>query len=360
MQKLSKPKTSRAAILPYPGDPFLFAYWYRFFKNVWSIEVDKLYVYLNSPIEQDVVSYIKSLVAKDPKVVLTYHPAQLEHGEVINRALDLVTEDYVMLIEDDGLIFHYGAVEQAFNMVESGAFEIVGSKRGSCSQEILNAARDKWGLNYEGEGDQGPNFWPCFFFCKKELLLKTDRQFGARAWKRGEVIEPLGYTVQDEVCASDTFVNTSLQLHALVPNERIYYVPQYHVHPLDLDHFAEKKSVFDGRAPWLHIGSLSSGVGGILQDEYSRPLARRTIDPQGNPTKLNNPPQDDFTRQEWERRVQWWLMFYWNSPPIGLAEFKRLYKEAIDRVVEQYSLNRDRITRRMQIFGELVTSPRVR
>ena len=29
----------------------------------------------------------------------------MEHGAVINKALDLVLEDYIMLIEDDGFIF---------------------------------------------------------------------------------------------------------------------------------------------------------------------------------------------------------------------------------------------------------------
>lgn len=354
MQKMLRPVTSRAAILPYPGDPFLFSYWLKFFRGVWYHEIDMLYVFLNSPIEKEVVDFIRGLVANDPKIVLTYVDHQVEHGDGINQTLDIVTQKYVMLIEDDGIVFRYGAIDQCFHMIESGQFDIVGSKRGSCSQEILDAAKAKWGLGYEGLGDQGCNFWPCYFFASKELLLKTDRNFAARAWKRGEVIEPLGYTVKDEVCASDTFVNASLQLRALVPEDRIYYVPQYHVHPLDLEHFEKKENVFDGRAPWLHIGSLSSGVGGILQDEYSRPLARRTIDPPGNPTKLTNPPSDDFTKQEWERRVQWWSMFYWNSPAIGIPEFKRLYKEAIDRVVEQYTLNRGRITRRMQVFGSLL------
>src|SRR5690242_15881707 len=157
-------KTSRAALLPFPGDPFLFHYWYKMFTEHWGADVDKLYVYMNSPIGEEVANNLKSLVANDPKVVFHYEPQQIEHGEVINRLLDMCQEEYVMLVEDDCYIWGHGVIAQAFNLVECGKYDIVGSKRGSCGIEILQAAKAKWGLDYEGMGDQGPNFWPNLFF----------------------------------------------------------------------------------------------------------------------------------------------------------------------------------------------------
>jgi hypothetical protein len=266
--------TSRAAILPFPGDPFLLHYWLDFYDKIWGNEIDHLYIYLNSPIEKPVVNYIEKICAQRPTITLIYNPVQTDHGLAINATLDLVKEEYIMLVEDDGFIFKSGMVDQCFKYLESGQADIVGSKRGSCAFEILEAAKQKWGLDYEGYGDQGCNFWPCFFFCKKDLLLKTDRQFCAQAWKRGEVIEALGYMVEPEIVRGDTFVNTSLQLMAMVPQNRIVYVPQYHGSPDDIQHYEQKMNLFDGKAPWCHIGSLSSGVGGILMDEYGRSLTR--------------------------------------------------------------------------------------
>lgn len=123
--------TSRAALLPYPGDPFLLNYWLKFFDEVWGDEVDKLYIYLNSPIEKPVVDYIRDLCLKRPKINLQYNPQQIEHGAVIDRLLGVVEEDYVMLIEDDGFIFKKGLVNACFEAIESGEKQIVGSKRGS-------------------------------------------------------------------------------------------------------------------------------------------------------------------------------------------------------------------------------------
>ena len=223
---------SRAAILPFPGDCFLLNYWLKFFDEVWGDEVDKLYIGFNSPIEETVLNYIKELCSSRPKIVLDIQIQQMDHGPTIDRLLDLCNEDYIMLIEDDGFIFKRGIVDLAFSKLESGEFDIVAGKRGSCSFEILKKAQEVYGLDYEGEGDQGPNFWPNFFFCSKELLLKTDRNFSAKAWKRGERIESLGLTIAEEIANGDTFVNTSLQLRRLVPSGRIAYLNQYHGHCL--------------------------------------------------------------------------------------------------------------------------------
>jgi len=351
--KDTKRKTSRAGLLPFVGDPFLFHYWYKMYKRVWADEIDKLYLHLNTPIEKDVVDFIKDLVKKDPKVHLIYLDHQIEHGDAINELLDVVEEKYVVLLEDDCYIWMKGIISQCFNLLECGSKEIVGSKRGSCGMEILEGAKEKWGLEYKGLGDQGPNFWPNLFFCEKELLLKTDRHFKAKAYKAGQEIKELGITPKEDNFG-DTFVNTSLQLRNMVDEEKIGYIPQYHGHPLDIEHYESRTFLFDGKAPWCHIGSMSSGVSGLLRDGQNRELAFRKTKPPEEKTVLPNGPTNEFEEQEYERRVQWWLTFYWSAPPIGLAEFRRLYKEAIDQLIEQFRLKPKRIEKRRRIYNELV------
>ena len=352
---------SRCAILPFPGDPFLLHYWLSFYGSThpesprWGNYIDTLYIYFNSPIEEAAVKNIEALCNYlYIGIHLIYNNQQIEHGEAINRTLDVVKEDYIMLIEDDGFIFKPEIVDVAFKMIETGGMQIVGSKRGSCHMEILSAAQKKWGLNYEGYGDQGPNFWPCFFFCRKDLLLKTDRQFGARAWKQGEIVLPLEHEVLAPQIHSDTFVNTSLQLRAIVPENQIAYFPQYHGNTDDYPDYLAKTNLCDGKAPWTHAGSLSSGVGGILTDDQGRALARRKIDPPKGSDRLPNYCNTEQERLEWERRVMWWERFWrfaaWNE---NIAEFYDLYKKAIDRIVKQYGLDEKRIEQRLNIYREL-------
>lgn len=346
---------SRAAILPYPGDPFLLHYWLMHFDKYWRDEVNTLYVYHNSTVEPKVFKYIREMCQSRENIVFLSHPNQIEHGEAINKTLDYVQEKYLMLVEDDAFIFKPGIVNECFDHLESGRYDIVGSRRGSCGLKILKAAQRKWGLDYTGVGDRGPNFWPCYFFSEADLLRKTDRNFCARAWKSGERIEPLGMTVDNDepIVTSDTFVNTSLQLRDMVPGHRILHIPQYHGHPDDKDHWQERKFLWDGKAPWCHIGSLSSGIAGILRDGENRPLARRKLDPPAGDTILPHGPTSDFEKREYERRVQWWLSAWETRDPQKIEEFAELYRVAINVVIEQFGLSKKRIKQRQHMYREL-------
>lgn len=354
---------SRAAILPFPGDCFLLNYWLMFFDKFWGEEVDKLYIVLNSPIEEPVREYIRALCKARSKIVLFEFPNQIDHGPCIDFALSKCSEKYVILVEDDGFIFKKGIVDQAFRLLESEAYDIVGSKRGSCSMEILKKAKEKYDLDYEGEGDQGPNFWPNFFFSSKELLLKTDRNFSGKAWKKGEEVPGLGPITEEEIANGDTFVNTSLQLRAMVSEQRIFYFPQYHGHPDDLDHYEQKRYLFDGKAPWTHVGSLSSGVNGLLKDGNDRELAQRTNKIAATETKLPvQYCQSEMEHKEFERRVQWWksaIEYYYDEETdgkddiVGMTDFANAYKNAVYQLIQQFGLNNKNIQRRQAIYKEL-------
>lgn len=343
---------SRAALLPHPADPFLFNYWLSFYERVWHHEVDKLYVLVNSPIESSVIDYMERRAMQAPNVDFTYMNKQIEHGNAIDLLLTRCSEDYVMLCEDDGFIFKAGAVNTAFEYLDNDMADIVASPRGSCSTEIWDRAKELWGLDYSGTGDTGPNFWPNFFFTKREILLATDRNFGARAWMQGETIEPLNLIVEAERYVGDTFVNTSLQLRA--KGYRIKEIPQYHGSPDDVEHFGDRKYLFDGQAPWVHVGSLSTGTHGVLMDNQGRALGRRLIDaPKPEGAVLGAHCNTDAEKKEWERRVAFWELFYESADREAIPSFRLLYRQAIDRVIEQYGLSQKRIETRKGMYHTL-------
>jgi len=123
-------------------------------------------------------------------------------------------------------------------------------------------------------------------------------------------------------------------------------------------HFEAKEFLFDGKAPWTHIGSLSTGVGGILRDEENRPLASRKVAPPAGPTMLPKKwCQTEQERREFERRVQWWLTFYEKAgqQPLGadMIEFYELYGKAVHRIIEQYGLSLGNIRQRQKIYATI-------
>lgn len=354
---------SRAALLPHPADIFMFRYWLNLYNKVWASEIDCLYIYISNAYEKPLLDYMLDLVAKTGrKISVMTNPDIVDHGIALDRLLEVTAEENIMIIEDDGFIFKPGYIDMYFRLIENGDYDVVGSARGSCAQEILDAAQIRWNLDYSGIGDRGPNFWPCYFWTKKEILLKTDRNFRAKHWQQGETIPGIDlYVDTKEGLIGDTFVNTSLQLRGMIPQSRIFMVPQYHGSPLDLDDYENGRNLWDGRAMWTHVGSMSSGTNGVLVDEYGRPLARRTIDEKKIDDTIPSYCNTEGERKEWERRVQWWITFlddFMHSPdsetaPIEIINFAGVYSVAIYRVIKQFGLSLDNIHKRMRIYKKL-------
>lgn len=334
---------SRAAILPYPADPFLLNFWIKGFKNIWYDEVDRLYIYCNSPIERPVIDFIKT-ITDDEKIAFLYDPQQVPHGVAINNTLDFVVEGNVMLIEDDAFVIKKGAIDYYFSFIESGAYDVVGSPRGSCSFEILERGKQLWDV-------PECNFWPCFLFTKKETLITTDRWFDSKSWKAGEYV-PFLFTSFDVDVVGDTFVNTSLQLRA--KGYKIYTVEQYHSYVTDIDDYRVGRYIFGAQCPWFHVGSLSSGVGGVLMDDRGRSLSKRFIEEPEEQTILPPHCNSSGEQREWERRVAWWLTFAEEAPKGIIDDFLVLYFQAVERVIQQYKLSRKTITTRQTVFKKIM------
>lgn len=343
---------SRAAILPYPCDPFLGNFWLSFYDRYWQSEVDKLYIYADSLVEQQVWDYIIDRCRRSKNVELIIDKNQREHGYCINQALEHIKEEYLMIIEDDCFVFKPGQIDKCFSMLEQGHVDVVGSKRGSCRKEILDRAAERWGLNYEGLGDQGCNFWPNLFFSKTDTLRNTSRKFGAVQWSAGEYCEALDYAFKEEA-VGDTFVGTSLELRAMIPEHRIGYIPQYHASPDDLKDYEAKRFLFDGIAPWVHMGSLSSGMGGVIRDQWNRPLASRELMAKEEIVLLPDHWCNSSLEKDYEKRIACWTMAWEAREQDKLAEFAQEYYIGLERVIEQYKLNRGNIEMKKQIYKEL-------
>ena len=306
---------SRAAFMP-AVEPFVSLLFFKFFKDVWEDEVDKLYVCFNSDLDKRVVDYVEKRFRESPKVVWIYVDHPIGNGEPINRCLDVCGEDLIVLMEDDGYVYRKGVVDKCFARIESGECDALGSPRGSCTTELYSVAMNRFNYPTGYYGDVGPNFWPCFFFAKRKDLLRTDQNFGSKNFRKGRYIKELDWTPSDDKQCGDTFVWASIQLRAM--GLRFCYVPQCKIYPehnrlQDLPPFG-----------WMHSGSLSSGwTGRLLRDHYS-------------PDKLSY--SGEFL--EFERRVAFWKMAANLEDYEEIAEFKKAYLLGIEKVIDHYGLDR--------------------
>lgn len=315
---------SRAALLPMPGDPVILTQFVRNFEKVWSGEVDKLYILLNVDVDipEEVLQYDLKFLDNKPQIVKLYTPVMLYQGKALRQILKVVKEDLIMSIEDDTVIVERGQIDKCFRKIETGEADVVGSPRFSCSQDILDASATKYGLDYSGYGDKGPNMWPNFFFCKRADLLKTDLHFEPMTWEKGTYIKELDITA-GEGTVGDVFVWLCIQLRAM--GLRFYEVPQCHSHPQDFLDYKRGEGIFAPLVPWVHIGSLTLTAHDFL-------IGHRTPE-----TSLL--PTSDMERKEMERRYAWLLLFLELNPIPELEKALEMYVKRMNRFITVYNLS---------------------
>lgn len=324
---------TRCVMLSAGGDPFLVLFCHMLFQKFWYDEADTFYVDYNmhSPVGAEIGAEVVSRLVKDPKVHLIYHPRGIGNGRPITEMTQVCREDLVMLLEDDGFIFESGKVNACFQKIESDLCDALGSPRGSCGQEIWDASKKKYGLDYTGYGDVGPNFWPCFFFCKRSDLLKTDLDFGSKSFPPGYDCLELDHTFQTQNYG-DTFVWACIQLRAM--GLRFISVPQFHASPTEPEDKLNGDMNWRNTTPyWFHGGSLSTAWGGYLSG-----------------TVPDMP--SELTMMEMETRVAFWKIC--SDVIDGFDEFKAKYKQGIEDLVTKGQLNHGRINSKVNLYRGLM------
>lgn len=348
---------TKAAILPFPGDPFLFCLWFKFYQDIWGDEVDRFYLVHNSPADMSVVHFIEHQFMTHPewynKIEYFFADHYTDHGGAINIALDAVKEDLVVLLEDDSFIFKKGKVSSCFELIEQGYCDIVAGERASCHTEIVEAATKKFGTG------EKPNFWPNCLFVRTDHLRQAGRNYAAKAWYRGETIEPLNHVVENEAVYSDTLVEASLKLRAM--GLRVHIEDQYHGMTDDMPDIQQGTNIWSPQAAWCHIGSLSSGISGMLTwGDYYLPLSKwyphaefdnkGRVKPDGLPKYCNTEQE----KLEWERRVTFWSLAWkfttYTRDTSEIQEFTDLYEKALHRIIAEYELSHSRIGKRMLAY----------
>lgn len=326
---------TKAAFVSSCGDVFLMSLVYKLFKERFYDEIDKFYININNHcgIPTEAIGELLKKLSQDPKVHIIYHPRGIGNGMPITELTKICQEDLVMLLEDDGFIFNPGIISKCFQSIESDLCDVVGSPRGSCGQEIWDASKIKYGLDYTGYGDVGPNFWPNFFFCKREDLLKTDLNFASKTFKPGEFSPELNHTFK-EINHGDTFVWSCIQLRAM--GLRFKSIPQHKADPYEIQSKERKEMNWEpSQMPfdWIHGGSLSAGWGGYLSG----------VTPEA---------QDESSKFEMESRCSFWQIA--SDIIEGFDEHKRIYKQGIEDLINNYGLDKGRINRKYNIYKDLM------
>lgn len=301
------------------------------FTKYWQDEVDAVHLILNNAHnipEEDIQEFLRTWIGKD-KVKLYYIDHGLDPNQAIKIGLGAITEGNIMLLEDDGFIFTQGVVDKWFNLIESGASDMVGSPRYGTG-EVADAMKSKYNLDYSGYGDKGYAFWPNFFLCKYSDLVKTDLNFDSFRFNKDQYYPELGYMFKEDT-DSDTFGWMSIQLRNLGLTS--VEIPQNHAHPFDLQYQYTKEGMFvNGPPDYIHAGSLSSGWGGHLAGKYILPAS-------------------DLEKQDLETRVAFWQLCL---DQYLLNDFTEEYETGIVNLINNCNLDLTKMEDKVLLYKNLM------
>jgi len=326
---------SRAISLATAGDPFTTLMFYKLFKERFYDEVDAIYINYNNHcgVPKEVAAECISILVKDPKVNIIYHPRGKGNGFPVTEIVRCCDQDLIMLCEEDGFIFDPGYVNSCFQKIESDLTDVIWSPRFSCGVEVGEAAQKKYNLSYNGYGDTGPWGWPNFMFVKRSDLLRTDLDFGSHTWQQGEYSKELNHTFK-EINHGDTAVWMCVQLRAL--GLRVDTVPQHHASPYEIqDKEKGEQNWHKATQPfhWIHAGSLSTSWGGYLSD--------RTPDVSA-----------EISKYEIETRCAFWQICA--EETTGFESFKSEYLQGIDALIERAGLSRERVNQKISLYRKVM------
>jgi hypothetical protein len=323
----------RTALLQTPGEACTVAYWLRNFET-WRDEVDQLIVLVNNLYYPDLRSFDqRAIEAVGGKVI--FADGRVQHGDCIDRLLveaqQLDPNGLVVLVEDDDYVRRPGAVRAAFDRIEAGQVDVIGSPR---YQDRISDPVETWGPLTTGRAEIGRVLWPTFLFARSTDLLATNRRFGYDTWQVGETIAGLGMEVTPELCAYigtgayaalDVFYGTSYQLRAA--GLRIEHVPHVRVlHPEPTIEWVKEDP------PWVHATELSTILGAIM------PLY-----PGDDAIPIEDVPDLAPGGGRWTRCVAWWERLARSNPDIpGHVE---RYLGWLSRFSDMADVDRDEVAR---------------
>ena len=301
---------SRAAVLVGGPDPFLDAEWLRNFAT-WRHTVDALYVIICGQYDSELRDYVAARVEAVGGHLTEFAPA-LDHGVAIGRVMAHVTQDLVMLCEEDAFVREPAAIHEAFGRIERGEVDVVACPRSTGTPGVIAFGNDRFGQLVAVTGEAGPIFWPCFLFAKRADLERTDRNYSVWGVPPGSVVMGQRFDAEQ---AMDTFGWASLQLRE--NGARVHTAANYRADRAKMDEW--------GLSPWFHVGSMSTGYGMYICGPGAHKL--------GLWASLRGSDLND-----WAKRVAFWEILAERAP--DMPERRAEYAESVAELARETAMSR--------------------
>ena len=336
-------KPKRYTIMPHIPNPYGLRYWLAnngTYRHVVPHTIVTLSHYFPSKWTYELVRPL--MYSGATRMVYAFQ--SLLHGDSIQQSFAMMQpDDTVLMMEEDCYVTNPDKLEQTFQDIENGKYDISCVPRCAMGEELIEASKDWFKIGHESGA------WPAGFVCKARTLQECPTTFNNRNYVKGDVIDWLGgYKVQSESTSSDTMTEVAWWLR--------FNGYKFHHRPDDKIHagpFLKGPKPYPYISDWsVHIGSLSSSMSGAILDDRNVPLSYSEMSNVG--IDLDNPHWYSDDIMEKAKRCAMWKLWHDASDRTGLEDLSELYTKGLERFVDLKSVNQSDIDHFYEYFKNTI------
>lgn len=357
---------SRAVLVGTNAYPFLLRFWYELFVKYWQDEVDVVYIAVSNPEHHSTWKYIRELLGSHPKIRVIHTGTNWPNS--INQVAQTITEDSILVMHDDTLVFKSGVVDDYFKVVEAHGVVVtpitpIFTPKDLVEDLMKHAYPNQVPFTSGATTDTGYSFYCNFFFMPKALFDKTSKDFGAYTVDIGEYCPHLKWTPLVQRINSDT--NFKLCLELLTQGATICPIPRMEIANVynDPDPIQSLWTMqeagtgpFNPDAGWIHLQSMAYHVHELYYDLGVREaLSERN----GGivPNKIHDKETEfGIAANTWSLAMKLaWLHIFMNEYEYeGLNEYWQHARKQIAYIIDVAEVDPDSVDHFIKIFRSLI------
>jgi len=182
-------KENRVSVMvAFTPNPYLALHFFDHMKN-WIGDVDEVFIAVegeNTKFNGEIKNFISNLFLHN-KISNFEYGQPMDQGEVFDKMFPFVTGDILVTMDSDYIIKKRGYLKKYLKQIESGTYDIIGSRGGACYKE-LRAFLDPYVAH---DKDKNLRVNPFLSFWKVETLKKiVGLSFAGKEIKKGDIIFP--------------------------------------------------------------------------------------------------------------------------------------------------------------------------
>ena len=365
-------KKTRAVLLGTNAYPLLMRYWFEIFTQRWQDEVDKVYIAISKPEHMSAWYYTKKMLQSHKKIeVLEFNTGW---PDSINQAAGIISEDLIFVPHDDTFLLKPGVLDKYFQIIEDDPNTVVTpltpifTPKDTVEELMRYRYPSQTPFTVAETGETGYSWYCNMFFISRELLARTNRDFGEWHVKIGDYEPNLDWTPLASPFGADT--NFKMTLELLRAGVKVHGIKKYELAHLYNEKeprkalntmIKEKQGVFSDEADYIHLQTMAYHIHGLYFDVGVREALEQAAGRKISRLITNRKAEVGGHAFTWDLtiKIAWLYEFLSVGDYSGMQKYHDHVLNELDYIIAFAKLSKMDIKYFNKVFHDLIWQKRV-